>query len=131
MVFLSPCGELVRKGASIAAWLMGTLVLFPSPCGKLVRKAAQQLLNSNPNRQGFRPLAGNWLGKGKSKQYQNADSIKQFPSPCGEWVRKGVEGENGLQVGNGKFPSPRGEWVRKGEHINVKFANSNLKCNSV
>ncbi len=36
----------------------------------------------------FRPLAGNGLGKVLSAGSALALSISLFPSPCGEWVRK-------------------------------------------
>ncbi len=100
--FPSPCGEWVRKVGGVA----GTLLLagFPSPCGEWVRKVTigygYTILYSL---KGFRPLAGNGLGK-KRHRVSNWFRASKFPSPCGEWVRKGLHGTPGTATATGFRP---------------------------
>ncbi len=71
---------------------------------------------------GFRPLAGNGLGKNNAPQ-SVIGNPEQFPSPCGEWVRKEnlqFVTEQGFVVS--EFPSPCGEWVRKAPSAPMKVA---------
>ena len=61
--FPSPCGELVGKDVRLAIYGTLILFLFPSPCGELVGKVVPLALEQTSESVGFRPLAGNWLGK--------------------------------------------------------------------